>query len=135
MKGENHHVAIEKELLDRLLAGGDATEVFAKGGLLDDLKKALSGSVLSAEMDERLEGERAEGGGNRRNGSSKKTALTGTSKMTLTVPRDRAENFDPKLIAKYRRRFPGFDDKIISMYARGLSAREIRAHVEEIYGI
>jgi putative transposase len=61
--------------------------------------------------------------------------LTGTSKMTLSVPRDRAGSFDPKLIAKYQRRFPDFDDKIISMYARGLSVREIRSHLEEIYGI
>jgi putative transposase len=128
-------MAIEKELLDQLLAGRDPAEVFAKDGLLDDLKKALSERVLNAELDEHLDGERAEGSGNRRNGSSKKTVLTGTSKMTLSVPRDRAGSFDPKLIAKYQRRFPDFDDKIISMYARGLSVREIRGHLEEIYGI
>jgi putative transposase len=125
-------MAIEKELLDQLLAGRDPAEVFAKDGLLDDLKKALSERVLNAELDEHLDGERS---GNRRNGSSKKTVLTGTSKMTLSVPRDRAGSFDPKLIAKYQRRFPDFDDKIISMYARGLSVREIRGHLEEIYGI
>jgi len=51
------------------------------------------------------------------------------------VPRDRAGTFDPKLIAKYQRRFPDFDDKIISMYARGMSVREIRGHLEELYGI
>ena len=55
--------------------------------------------------------------------------------MTLSVPRDRAGTFDPKLIAKYQRRFPDFDDKIISMYARGMSVREIRGHLEELYGI
>jgi putative transposase len=128
-------MAIEKELLDQLLAGRDPAEVFAKDGLLDDLKKALSERILNAELDEHLDGERAEGSGNRRNGSSKKTVLTGTSKMTLAVPRDRAGSFDPKLIAKYQRRFPDFDDKIVSMYARGLSVREIRSHLEEIYGI
>ena len=128
-------MAIEKELLDQLLAGREPAEVFAKDGLLDDLKKALSERILNAELDEHLDGERAEGGGNRRNGSSKKTVITGTSKMTLSVPRDRAGSFDPKLIAKYQRRFPDFDDKIISMYARGLSVREIRSHLEEIYGI
>jgi putative transposase len=128
-------MAIEKELLDQLLAGRDPAEVFAKDGLLDDLKKALSERILNAELDEHLDDERAEGSGNRRNGSSKKTVLTGTSKMTLSVPRDRAGSFDPKLIAKYQRRFPDFDDKIISMYARGLSVREIRGHLEEIYGI
>ncbi len=72
---------------------------------------------------------------NRRNGSSKKTVLTGTSKMTLTIPRDRAGTFDPKLIARYQRRFPDFDDKIISMYARGMTVREIQGHLEELYGI
>src|SRR5215467_5216368 len=60
---------------------------------------------------------------------SKKSVLTGTSKMTLSIPRDRAGTFDPKLIAKYRRRFPDFDDKIISMFARGMSVREIRGHL------
>ena len=128
-------MAIEKELLDQLLAGRDPNEVFAKDGLLDDLKKALSERILNAELDEHLEDERAEGGANRRNGHSKKTVLTGTSKMTLSIPRDRAGTFDPKLIAKYQRRFPDFDDKIISMYARGMSVREIRGHLEELYGI
>jgi len=52
---------------------------------------------------------------NRPNGTSKKTMLTGTSKVTLDTPRDRAATFDPKLIARYQRRFPDFDDKIISM--------------------
>ena len=55
--------------------------------------------------------------------------------MTLAVPRDRAGTFDPKLIAKYQRRFPDFDNKIISMYARGMTVREIRGHLEELYGI
>ena len=128
-------MAIEKELLDQLLAGRDPNEVFAKDGLLDDLKKALSERILNAELDEHLDGERVEGSVNRRNGHSKKSVLTGTSKMTLSIPRDRAGTFDPKLIAKYQRRFPDFDDKIISMYARGMSVREIRGHLEELYGI
>lgn len=90
---------------------------------------------MNAELDEHLEDERAGGAANRRNGHSKISVLTGTSKMTLTIPRDRAGTFDPKLIAKYQRRFPDFDDKIVSMYARGMSVREIRGHVEELYGI
>ncbi len=107
--------------MDQLLAGRDPSEVFGKDGLLDDLKKALSESsewILNAKLDEHLEGERREGGsGNRRNASSRKTVLTGTSKMTLTIRCDRAGTFDPKLIAEYQRRFPDFDAKIISMYA------------------
>ena len=128
-------MAIEKELLDRLLAGRDPKELFARNGLLDDLKKALSERILNAELDEHLGSEEAEGGVNRRNGTSKKTVLTGTSKLTIAVPRDREGSFDPQLIAKYQRRFPDFDHKIISMYARGLSVREIRGHLEEIYGL
>ena len=128
-------MAIEKELLDQLLAGRDPNEVFARDGLLDDLKKALSERILNAELDEHLQGEGADGTANRRNGHSQKSVLTGTSKMRLAIPRDRAGTFDPKLIAKYQRRFPDFDDKIISMYARGMTVREIRGHLEELYGI
>ena len=128
-------MAIDKELLDQLLAGRDPTDLFAKDGLLDDLKKALSERILNAELDEHLADEGEEGHANRRNGHSKKTVLTGTSKVTLSIPRDRAGTFDPKLIDKYQRRFPDFDDKIISMYARGMTVREIRGHLEELYGI
>jgi len=128
-------MAIDKELLDQLLAGRDPNEVFTKDGLLDDLKKALSERILDAELDEHLADERGAGASNRRNGSSKKSVLTGTSKVTLAIPRDRAGTFDPKLIAKYQRRFPDFDDKIVSMYARGMTVREIRGHLEELYGI
>jgi len=128
-------MAIEKELLDQLLAGRDAQDVFARDGLLDDLKKALSERILNAELDEHLEGERASEKANRRNGHSKKSVLTGTSKMTLSIPRDRAGTFDPQLIAKYQRRFPDFDAKIISMYARGMTVREIRGHLDDLYGI
>src|SRR3974390_858873 len=128
-------MAIEKELLDQLLAGRDPKDLFNKDGLGDELKKALSERILNTELDEHLDGDGAEGKSNHRNGYSKKSVLTGTSKMTLAVPRDRAGPFDPKLIAKYQRRFPDFDNKIISMYARGMTVREIRGHLEELYGI
>jgi putative transposase len=101
--------------------------VFAKDGLLDDLKKALSERILNAALDEHLEDERTDGNAYRRNGHS--------HKMTLSIPRDRAGTFDPKLIAKYQRRFLDFDEKIISNVARGVSVREIRGHLEELYGI
>ena len=82
---------------------------------------------MNAEMDHHLETSeyRGEGNGNRRNGYGRKTVLTGTGKIDLAVPRDRLSSFDPQLIAKYQRRFPGFDEKIVSMYARGMSTREI----------
>src|SRR5690606_1315117 len=126
-------MAIKRELLDELLAGRDPAELFAKDGLLDELKKALSERILNAELDDHLLIER--GSGNRRNGSSRKSVLTGTSKVTRDIPRDRDGTFDPKLIGKYKRRFPEFDEKIISMYARGKTTREIRGHLEELYGI
>src|SRR6186713_792762 len=128
-------MAIEKEIVDQLLAGRDPQELFGKDGLVEELTKALSERILNTELDEHLVEERSEGNANRRNGSSQKTVLTGSSKMRLSIPRDRAGTFDPKLIARYRRRFPDFDDKIISMYARGMSVREIRGHLEELYGI
>ncbi len=128
-------MAIEKDVLDQLLAGRNPKDVFGKDGLVDELKKALSERILNTELDEHLEAENAGGQSNHRNGYSKKSVLTATSKVTLAVPRDRAGTFDPQLIAKYQRRFPDFDDKIISMYARGMSVREIRGHLEELYGL
>jgi putative transposase len=120
-------------LLDQLLAGTDARSALDPGGLLDGLKKALTERALNAEMDHHLGGEdEAE---NRRNGYGAKTVLTDSSKLEIDVPRDRAATFDPQLIAKYQRRFPGFDEKIVSMYARGMSTREITRHLRDLYGI
>src|SRR5918993_1693903 len=82
-------MAIEKDLLDQLLAGRDPKDVFNKDGLVDELKKALSERILNTELDEHLDGEGTKGRGHHRNGYSKKSVLTGTSKMTLSVPRDR----------------------------------------------
>src|SRR5271165_5019047 len=110
-------MAIKKDTLDGLLAGCDPQTVFAKDGLFDELKKALAERVLNAEIDDHLDGEAAAGKRNSRNGYSKKTVLTETSKLDLRIPRDREGTFDPKLIARYQRRFPGFDEKIVSMYA------------------
>ena len=124
---------IPDAILDQLLAGADPKTAFDPNGLLDELKKALAERALNAEMDHHLAGEA--GAGNSRNGYGRKTVLTDTGKIELEVPRDRQSSFDPQLIAKYQRRFPGFDDKIISMYARGMSTREIVGHLRELYGI
>ena len=123
---------IPDAVLDQLLAGADPQAVFDPNGLLDALKKALAERVLNAEMDHHLAGEEP---GNRRNGYGKKTVITDTGQIELEVPRDRQARFDPQLIAKYQRRFPGFDDKIISMYARGMSTREIVGHLRDLYRI
>ncbi len=119
--------AISDQLLDQLLAGADPKTAFAKDGLLDELKKALAERALNAEIDHHLDKGEEDGRVNSRNGYGRKSVLTETSKIELEVPRDRLSTFDPQLIAKYQRRFPGFDDKIVSMYARGMSVREIRA--------
>ena len=123
---------IPDAILDQLLAGADPKTAFDPNGLLDDLKKALAERALNAEMDHDLAGEQA---GNSRNGYGRKTVVTDTGKLDLQIPRDRQASFDPQLIAKYQRRFPGFDDKVISMYARGMSTREIVGHLRELYGI
>ena len=123
---------IPDALLDQLLAGADPRTAFDANGLIEDLKKALAERALNAEMDHHLTGS---DGANSRNGYGRKTVVTDTGKIDLEVPRDRQSTFDPQLIAKYQRRFPGFDDKIVSMYARGMSAREIVGHLRELYGI
>lgn len=125
--------SIPNEILDQLLAGTDAAAALSQGGLLDTLKKAFAERALNAEMDHHLGQE--EQGNNSRNGYGRKTVTTEGGRIEIEVPRDRAGSFDPQLIAKYQRRFPGFDDKIISMYARGMSTREITGHLRDLYGI
>src|SRR4051794_12605440 len=120
-------------LLDQLLAGADPKAALDPGGLLDGLKKALAERALNAEMDHHLTGDG--GAGNSRNGHGRKNVITDTGRIELEVPRDRRSSFDPQLIAKYQRRFPGFDDKVVSMYARGMSTREIVGHLRDLYGI
>lgn len=124
--------AIADELLDALLGDTDPKSALNPEGLFDQLKKALAERVLNAEMDHHLADDET---GNSRNGYGQKTVLTGTGALTLDIPRDRYGRFDPQLIAKYQRRFPGFDDKIKSLYARGMSTREISGHIEALYGV
>ncbi len=126
---------IPDELLDQLLGGADPRAALADGSLLDGLNKALAERVLNAELDHHLDGGEPDGRPNGRNGYGKKTVLTGTGRLELQMPRDRLASFDPVLIAKYQRRLPGFDEKIVSMYARGMSTREIQGHLRELYGL
>ena len=134
-------MSIDKKLLDQLMEGRSSGDLFGKEGILAELPKALAERALTAEMEEHLGAEREEGVAegqnhppNRRNGSSQKTVTTDSGKVILDIPRDRNGTFDPLLIAKYQRRFPEFDRKIVSMYARGMTTREIQGHIEEIYG-
>ena len=136
-------MSIDKALLDQLMAGRAPGDLFGRSGVLAELTKALAERALNTEIDEHLNEERADGpppgeeredASNRRNGTSSKTVITDSGKVVLDIPRDRNGTFDPLLIAKYQRRFPEFDTKIISMYARGMTVREIQGHIEEIYG-
>lgn len=127
--------AISDELLDQLLGGSDPRAALAEGSLLDGLKTALAERMLNAELDHHPESGEPDGRPNSRNGHGSQTVLTGTGKLELQIPRDRLSTFDPQLIAKDQRRFPGFDDKIVSMYARGMSTRAIQGHPRELYGI
>jgi hypothetical protein len=131
----NREEGIANEVLDQLLEGRDPATVFETGGLVDELKKRLAERMLNAEMDHHLGTEAEEEAGNHRKGYRGKTVLTDTGKLELAIPRDRHGRFDPVFIGKYRRRFAGFDDKIIALYARGLTTREIAAHVGELYGV
>ena len=126
---------IKPELLDELLQGQDPKTVLSSGGLLGELKKALAERMLNAELDHHLGQPEEEASGNHRNGSSSKTVLTESEKLDLNIPRDRQGRFEPALIAKYQRRLPGFDAKVISMYARGMTTREIQATLLELYGL
>lgn len=126
-------MAIRSEVLDELLDGADPKQLFEKDGLLAELKKALAERMLNAEMEEHLKAE--DGSGNHRNGYSGKTVLSENGKLALAIPRDRAGTFEPALIAKYRRRLPGFDAKLLALYARGMTVRDIQEHLEELYGV
>jgi putative transposase len=135
-------MAIEKELLDRLLADYNhqkPEELIGENGLLKQLTKGLLERALQAEMTVHLghekNGNLATKGGNSRNGKSAKTIKGEFGSLPIEVPRDRDSSFTPVIIPKGQTRFAGFDDKIISLYARGMTTREIQGHLEEIYGV
>lgn len=127
------------EILDQLLADGLKPEdLTAEDGLFRRLKKALLERALGAELTHHVGYEKGDpagrGTGNSRNGTSRKTLLTEDGEMELEVPRDRAGTFEPVIVAKGQTHFDGFDEKIISLYARGLTVREIQGHLAELYG-
>ena len=117
---------INEALIEELLRDQDPQTVFQQEGLLGALKKALAERILDTEMAVHLSTVDEQARGNHRNGRSAKQVLTDSGTLELSIPRDRQGRFEPQLIEKYRRRFPGFDEKVIALYARGLSTREIR---------
>src|SRR5947207_1224116 len=131
---------LSDQVIDELLAGARTEEeIVGPGGLLADLTRRLVERAMSAELTEHLGYERHQeppgGTGNTRNGSMLKTLVTEHGPVRIKTPRDRTGTFEPQLVRKRRRRFEGFDDKIVALYARGLSTRDIEAHLAEIYGV
>ena len=130
---------VPKELIDGLLADYKKPEdLIGENGLLKQLTKMLVERALDAEMAEHLGHGKNEPvtnmSGNARNGKSKKTLKGEFGELPIEVPRDRQGSFEPQLIPKHQTRWSGFDDKILSLYARGMTVREIQSHLEEMYG-
>lgn len=133
-------MAIDKEILDKLLADyKDPEDLIGEQGLLKQLTKALVERAMQAELTHHLGYSKHDpsgrGSGNSRNGTSAKTLKGDFGEAVIEVPRDRNGTFEPKIVPPHERRFAGFDDKILSMYARGMTTREIQGHLREIYGV
>ena len=135
----NTKKAVPKDLIDSLLADYKKPEdLIGENGLLKQLTKLLVERALDAEMSEHLGHDKnapvTNPGGNARNGKSKKTLKGEFGELPIDIPRDRQGSFEPQLIPKHQTRWAGFDDKILSLYARGMTVREIQSHLEEMYG-
>ncbi|MEW6737763.1 MAG: IS256 family transposase [Acidobacteriota bacterium] len=131
-------MAITQEMLDQLLKEYQKPEdLLGEGGLIKQLTKALLNRVMEGELRHQLGYEKngKRPNGNARNGKYKKTIVSKEEEIEIDVPRDRLGQYEPKIVKKGQRRFDGFDGKIISMYARGMTTRDIQAHLEEIYGV
>ena len=131
---------VRPEILDELLAGYERPEdLLGEEGLFRQLKKALLERALGAELSAHLGYEKGDsagrGTGNSRNGYSSKTVLTDDGELELAIPRDRIGSFEPLIVPKGERRLDGFDDRIVSLYARGMTVREIQGHLQELYGV
>ena len=133
-------MTIDNELIDNLLKDYKKPEdLIGENGLLKQLTKQLLERAMAAELTEHVGYEKHEvagqHSGNSRNGTSAKTLKGSFGRLPIAVPRDRNGTFEPRIIGKYQTRFTGFDEQIISLYARGLSTREIQQHLEEIYQV
>lgn len=131
---------LRPKLLDELLAGYEKPEdLLGDEGLFKQLKKALLERALGAELSEHLGYKKGDpagrGTGNSRNGYSDKTVLTEDGEIAIAVPRDRNGSFEPLIVPKGERRLDGFDGRIVSLYARGMTVREIQGHLQELYGV
>ena len=131
-------MAIPKELLDELMKHYKKPEdLIGENGILKELTKSLVERALQGEMTDHLGYDKhsvaGNNTGNSRNGTSAKTLKTTKGDLRIEVPRDRNGDFDPKLVAKNQTHFDGFDEQILSMYAKGMSTREISEHIRDLY--
>ena len=131
---------LKQELVDELLKGYQKPEdLIGESGLLKQLTKALIERALKSELTQHLgyekNGQTEAGSSNRRNGTSGKTLKGDFGEVEISVPRDREGSFEPQIVSKHQTRWTGFDDKVLSMYARGMTTREIQGHLQEIYGV
>jgi putative transposase len=133
-------MTFQPELLDQLLRGYEKPEdLLGEGGILKQLTKALVEHCLEAEMKTHLEAQETQSStskpANRRNGHSKKTIKGEFGEAQIAIPRDREGEFEPVIVKKHQTRFDGFDDKILSLYARGMTTRDIQAQLQDLYGV
>lgn len=131
---------INIDLIDQLLKDYKSPEdVLGKNGLLKQFTKAVLERAMQAEITHHLGYEKHSAAGynsgNSRNGKSKKILKGEIGTLPIDVPRDRNSTFEPKIVPKGQTRFDGFDDLILSLYARGMTVREIKQHLEEIYQV
>lgn len=131
---------IKKELIDELLKNYRKPEdVIGENGLLKQLTKAVLERAMDAELTHHLGYEKSDpagyNSGNSRNGTTSKTLKGDFGELEIETPRDRNGSFEPQMVKKHQTRWDGFDDKILSMYARGMTTREIQGHLQEMYGI
>ena len=131
---------ISDKLIDQLLEGCDSPDdILGEAGLLKQLTKKVAERALNAEMEQHLgyakHAPEGRNSGNSRNGKSSKKVRSVHGEIDLDIPRDRSGSFEPKLIKKGEKQLNGFDDRIISLYARGMTTRDIQAHFEESYGV
>jgi putative transposase len=138
--GDDLRRKLPDELVDEVLAGANSEEeIVGPGGALSQLTKRLVERAMEVELTDHLGYERHQEppgvAGNTRNGSMSKTLSTEHGPVEVRTPRDRDGSFDPKIVRKRQRRFEGFDEKILALYSRGLSVRDVQAHLREIYGV
>ena len=132
---------VDEELADQLLgkAQAEGVELLGPGGLLSQVTRAVLERALAEEMTGHLGYEKHDpagrGSGNSRNGTTPKTVLTDVGAVDLALPRDRSGTFEPRIVRKGQTRLEGFNDRITALYARGMTTRDIRAHLREMYDV